>query len=200
METPFNALAHDGSSTLVVVADELTRTSTVMLDGVGLSTQPDGEGRLSATVPASFLIEPGQHAITVRTTLGESNPIPLVVAPKTTNPPTLTSLSPASTVQDRAFSPGPDGRSMLQIDALDLARGTVVVYDGITLPTEARGETTLLAAVPAEFLGSPGSHAITLRNAQGESNALEFVVASKPTFAPVLTAVQPRRIRGRRGV
>ena len=191
-DTPIEGRA-DGSLLLQVTADELTRNTVVLWDGITLATTAHDDRTLSAQVPAQFLADPGRHAVTLRSGLGDSNALEFVVAPKTTNPPRLISVQPTVVEEGTTFSPRLDGRSTLRIEAAEVTRDTVVTFDGIALPTEQEDGRTLIASVPPEFLTRPGQHAIGLRNAQGASATVDFVVTPKPASAPVLLSLQPTR-------
>ncbi|HLH26948.1 MAG TPA: hypothetical protein VK066_30855 [Chloroflexota bacterium] len=181
----------DGSLELQVTADELTRSTTVLWDGVGLPTTARDDRTIVAQVPAQFLLDPGRHAVTLRNSLGDSNPIDFVVAPKTTNPPRLIAIQPPSTEAGAAFGAKPDGSSTLRVEAADLTRDTVVVFDNVTLQTEQLAAGTLTASIPRDFLTLAGDHTITLRNGQGTSNAIQFAVTPRPAYAPILVSLQP---------
>ena len=86
-------------------------------------------------------------------------------------PPTLVSISPASTVAGQAFNVQPDGRSALGANFKE----AVIVFGSKPLDT-AHGANFLSAIVPPELYATAGNVPVFIRDAGGDSNKIDFVV------------------------
>jgi len=90
-------------------------------------------------------------------------------------PPTLVSISPASTVAGQAFNVQPDGRSALGANFKDVTGAAVIVFGSKPLDT-AHGANFLSAIVPPELYATAGNVPVFIRDAGGDSNKIDFVV------------------------
>src|SRR3954471_7970503 len=90
-------------------------------------------------------------------------------------PPTLVSISPASTVAGQAFNVQADGRSALGVNFKDATDKAVIVFGSKPLDT-AHGTNFLSAIVPPELYATAGNVPVFIRDAGGDSNKVDFVV------------------------
>ena len=95
------------------------------------------------------------------------------------NRPAITGepLFPGQTQAGQGFNVQPDGQSALAIGSENASPDTVVVFSGTPLKTAYGNSSSISAIVPAELWARPGRYEVYLKNADGESNRLEFIVA-----------------------
>ena len=93
--------------------------------------------------------------------------------------PILVALSPASTVAGQSFNVQPDGRSALGVQGKDSSGTAVIVFGSRPLDTAHGPNFALSAIVPADLYATAGNVPVFIRDANGESNRIDFVV--KPT-------------------
>ena len=77
-----------------------------------------------------------------------------------------------------------DGSAILAVESDGAEEGTVVFFDGVALPTTASSAGWLTATVAPRLIARPGVDSVRLRNASGESNALEFEVTPPAPLDP----------------
>jgi hypothetical protein len=173
--------------TLTVDGTGFTASSTVMWNGATLVTTLVSATQLTAVVPAALLTAVGTPSVSVSNGPGIiSNSLPFQV---TTLQPSLTSLSPASSIQSAAgFTLTLTGTGF--VGPAD-CNGTNcspsrAVFGTTSLPTTFVSRTQLTAAVPASLLTAAGSFPVTVANNALISNAISFSVA-----VPVLSSLSP---------
>jgi hypothetical protein len=164
---------------LVVTGNNLTTQTTVRVDGVPLPTRLARKDQVVARLTPGQVSEGSDVRVDLADGLRESNALLLTV-----RRPSLTRLYPASTAAGRAFNMRADGSAVLTIDGQGVGDGTVVLFDSVRLPTTAKTERWLTAMVAPSLIAQPGRHTVRLRNAFGDSNALEFEVTAPTPLDP----------------
>jgi len=82
----------------------------------------------------------------------------------------LTSLSPSSSAAG-----GPD--FVLTANGSGFANGSVILWNGFSIPTNFASTSQLTAVVPASFIAAQGSASVAVQNPGGAtSNALTFTI------------------------
>jgi hypothetical protein len=168
----------------------LTRRTALVIDGERLVTRLLDNGQLAAEIPEHLRAPAGPRDAYLTDSIRDSN---AVWWPP--HPPVLRQLQPASLRARPPSGAGTTEAVSLTIAADNVTPTTIVLFDAVTLPTSYQDERTLVARVPLEFVTVPARHTITLRNAQGDSTPLEFVVTEDAAGPPVLKALDPPATR-----
>jgi hypothetical protein len=129
---------------------------------------------------------PGSGNVTVFTPApggGTSNPAVLTINPI----PAITSISPSSAVAL--------GQTVLEltVNGANFLEGAVVRWDGADLPTTRVSSTQLKALLSVALQASPGTHQVTVKNADpggGLSAAVSYVLSNP---APTITLLSPNQ-------
>ena len=174
--------------TLTLNGTGFNAQSTVTWNGTALVTALVGPTQLTAVVPAALLNTVGSPSVSVSNGPGiVSNSLPFQV---TTLQPSLTSLSPASSIQNAAgFTLTLTGTGF--VGPAD-CNGTNcspsrAVFGTTSLQTTFVSRTQLTAAIPASLLTAAGAFPVTIVNNAEVSNAVTLTVF-KP---PVITSLSP---------
>jgi hypothetical protein len=172
--------------TVLASGGGLTRRTALVVDGQRLVTRLLENGQLAAEMPEDLRAPTGHRAAYLTDGIRNSNPV--WWPPQ---PPVLQQLQPDSFRTNLPSGAGTANALPLTIAAENVTRTTMVLFDAVMLPTSYQDERTLVASVPPEFLTVPARHTITLRNAQGDSTPLEFVVTEDAAGPPVLKGLEP---------
>jgi hypothetical protein len=159
--------------------------STVAFDGAALATTFVDRGHLTATIPVASLTI-GTHTVLVTEGAVVTSSLPFQV---TALQPSLTSLSPASSVQDGGgFTLTLNGAGFVGAPNCNGTNcsPTRAVFGSTSLPTTFINGTQLTATVPAALLTAIGNFPVTVVN-----NALVSSASSFAVFAPVLSSLSP---------
>ena len=165
---------------IAVLGSGYEGTSTVFIDGQGVTTAFVDPGRLAARVPASVTAASGPHSVQVRNEGGNrSNSATLTIVPPA---PILRSIIPGVVIVG-------SGQFTMFLTGLNFAPGAAVVLDGTSVATSFISAEDLTATVPASFTAAAGAHAVTVRNSDGkQSNSTTFEVVPPAT---VITSISP---------
>jgi uncharacterized protein (TIGR03437 family) len=181
--TPASAAAGGSGVTVVITGSNFASNCVVRWNGTAVGATFVDAGHLSATVPASLLVNAGAMAITVTNPSGlVTNAMTFTVVPSA---PAASGVSPASvTAGAPAFT--------LTVNGAYFTPASTVVWNRSALATTYASTVQLTAAVPANLLTAAGNASITVSNPGGLiSQAVGFVVAAAPPPAPPAPAVTP---------
>jgi hypothetical protein len=155
--------------------------SVVQWNGTALPTTVISSTQLSATVAASLMASPGNNYVNVaNSATAQSNG-----ASFTVGGPTITSLNPATTsAGGPAFS--------LSVLGTNFVSGTVVTWNGTSLPTTYLSATQVTAQVSAAQIATATTAVILVANPGGAgSNPQIFTVS---TLTPTVSALAPNAV------
>ena len=145
------------------------KTTVVMWNGSARTTTLVSAIQVTAAINASDIANPGTVQIQTVTkqsgqgSNGLSNTLPFFINPSSFPVPTVTSLSPSSTVAGGAdFQLTVNGTNFVQNPGNPV--GSVVVWNKNNLVTTFVSATQLTATVPSAFIASPGTATITVVN------------------------------------
>lgn len=175
--------------TLTVTGSGFLSSSTVMWDGVAVTTGYVSSTQLTAAVPASDVASAGTARVTVSNssaatssastfTINASNPVPIA-----------SSLAPSSaTARGTAFTLTVSGSGFVPL--------STVQWNGTTLPTTYISDVMLTASVPASDIAAVANASVTVSNPApggGISSGATFTItasgsSSVPSAPTQLTA------------
>ena len=175
--------------TLTVTGTGFVPTSTVRWNGSDRTTNYNSSMQLTASIPASDLVNSGVVPITVSSPTpggGISNAVNFTV--NGPNPvPTITSLAPNTTVE------GSTGFT-LTVNGVGFVSGSSVQFDGQTKSTTFISNTQVRAQILANDVAVAGDVPVTVTNPTpggGTSPAANFSITAGTNPAPVLTSISP---------
>ena len=163
-----------------------TSQSVIQVSGAPITpTTLNADGTLSASIPATALQGSGVFGITVANGSTVSNSLPFSV---TNPPPTISSLSPTSTIVD--------GETViLTVTGTNFVTNSSINFGNTTLtPSAGSTSTSIIATIPTSALATAAAVNVTVTNPApggGTSNAVEFDVqdyafgAVSPTVATI---------------
>ncbi len=176
--SPSSTIAGGPAFILTVNGTAFTTRTIIYWNGVALPTTPIGGSQASAAVAANLIAQPGSASITAQNGNQISNALTFTVTPP---PPTLTSLSPNSTVAG-----GP--AFLLTVNGTGFGASPVIYWNAFALSTTPINTGQASATVPLNLITMPGSASITVQNGNQASNALIFNITSSPL---TLTSIAP---------
>jgi hypothetical protein len=183
------AEGYSGPLTLTVTGAHFYPQSVIDWNGSALATTYVSAGTLTATIPASDFITPGNEQITV------TNPAPCTAGSNSATfavnypTPTLTSIGP------NQVTVGYSGPLTLTVIGAQFYPQSVIKWNGTALPTTYVSAGALTATIPASDFVSLGSFPITVTNPApggGSSSSQTFRVIPNPT--PVLTSISSNEV------
>ena len=124
--SPSNVYARTADFKLDVAGDKFTSEMRIFVDGRELPTTYKGPQQLSATIPASFIAQPGVRQILVRTPDNRlfSNPMQIAVAaPPIPNYSYIGIISPPNRVNDIALVQDKGNKNVINADRGDVLSG-----------------------------------------------------------------------------
>jgi uncharacterized protein (TIGR03437 family) len=179
---PTSVAAGGEQFTLTVNGTNFVNTSDVRWNGTARSTTFVSATQLTATIPASDIIQPGTAQVTVFTPAnsggggGESSALSFTIQPAPP-PPAFVAMSPnAAVVGGQDFT--------LTINGSGFSSGTVVRWNGNDRPTKVVSSTQVTAAIPASDIAQPGINQVTIFTPPpggGSATAITFVVGAQAT-------------------
>ena len=183
--SPTFATAGSATFTLTVNGSGFVSGSTVMWNGVALTTTFVSATQLTAAVPASDVLNAGTVPVTVFSPAlggGTSNGLTFTI----NNPvPVLDSISPTS-----AVGGGPS--FTLTVNGSNFVSGSVVKWDGAARTTTFVSSTQLTASIPSSDLLSSGSVGVLVFNPlPGGGNSVTVATFTITVPVPVLTTIAP---------
>jgi WD40-like Beta Propeller Repeat len=170
--SPSSAVQNGPAFTLNVIGANFTGSSAVQFDGGAVPTTVVSSSALQAQVPTTNLAKAGTFPITVSNGSGSASPA--VSFQVTAAAPTITSLSPSTSVAGGAgFA--------LTVTGTNFTQDTVVEWDGSPRATKFTNLTTLTAQILAADIANAGTNSVVAVNPQG-------VGAASAPFPYIVTA------------
>ncbi len=183
--SPSSAYAGAQSFTFSVNGSTFTPQSTVLWNGIQLSSTFVNSSQLTAQIPAADITTAGNAAVSVSDPInGTSNTETFTIKP---SPIMLTALSPATIdVGGPAFT--------LMLTGSGFTSQSTVLWNGTSQPTTFVSATQLTAQVPASEITTIGSDTVSVSDpTYGTSNSQVFTVAPTPlalnSLSPVAVTV-----------
>jgi IPT/TIG domain-containing protein/WD40 repeat protein len=172
--SPASAAQNGPAFALNVIGANFTASSAVQWDGTALTTTVLGSSTLQAQVPASNLAKAGTIPITVANSGSGSATSAAVNFLVSAAAPTITSVSPSTSVAGgAAFA--------LTVTGTNYTQDTVVEWDGSPRATKFNSPTTLTAQILAADITNAGTNSVVVVNPQGvggASAAFPYVVTA----------------------
>jgi uncharacterized protein (TIGR03437 family) len=193
---PNAVIAGGAAFTLAVTGTNFVSGAVVRWLGADRPTMFISATQLSATIPATDIVNTGTAQITVFNPAnvsgggGVSNGLPLTINPPPNPVPTLTQLQP------NLLSAGSSAFSLM-VNGSNFVNGAVVRWNGIDRVTTFNSSTLLFAAIPASDVATGGTATVTVFNPAnvsgggGASNALTFTINPTPNPIPTLVTIAP---------
>ncbi|MFZ1086071.1 MAG: IPT/TIG domain-containing protein [Terracidiphilus sp.] len=177
---PAKALAGGGAFTLAISGTNFTSSSTVTFAGTQLAATYSSATQMTATVPAALIASVGTARVAVSNVTGTSSGANFTVVQP---PPTLTSLSPASTVAGGADL-------LLTVNGTNFDAASIVFWGSTPLATILVSATQLTATLPAALTANPGTGSITVSTDGGVSSASVFnLIPQTPTISSLSPSI-----------
>lgn len=170
--SPSSAVQNGPAFTLNVIGANFASGSAVQFDGAAVPTTLISSSALQAQVPATNLAKAGTFPVTVSNGSGSASPA--VSFQVSAAAPTITSLSPSTSVA------GGVGFA-LTVTGTDFTQDTVVEWDGSPRATKFANVTTLTAQILAADIANAGTNSVVAVNPQG-------VGAASAPFPFIVTA------------
>ncbi len=185
---PNRATQGNGDFTLAVMGASFVASSVVTWNGSALTTKVVDSAHLTATVQAQLVASPGSATVTVvNPGPGGGSSQPAVFAITSDNPlPAVTSVAPSSAAVG-------SGTLTLTVSGTDFVLSSVVLWNGVALPTTFVSDSTLTATVPASDFASAASVQVTVSSPSpggGISGAAAFDITSSNPL-PSLSSLAP---------
>jgi hypothetical protein len=170
--SPSSAVQNGPAFTLNVIGANFASGSAVQFDGAAVPTTLISSSALQAQVPATNLAKAGTFPVTVSNGSGSASPA--VSFQVSAAAPTITSLSPSTSVA------GGVGFA-LTVTGTDFTQDTVIEWDGSPRATKFANLTTLTAQILAADIANAGTNSVVAVNPQG-------VGAASAPFPFIVTA------------
>ena len=179
--TPASAAAGGTALAIVITGTNFASNCVVRWNGNAVETTFADAGHVSASVPASLLVNAGVVPITVTNPSGlVTSPMTFTVIPST---PAASGVSPASVTEGAAAF-------TLTVNGAYFTPASTVLWNRSALATTFVSTARVTAVVPANLVAAAGNVSITVSNPGGLiSQAASFVVAAAPPPAPPTPAV-----------
>jgi IPT/TIG domain/Putative Ig domain len=183
--SPSSASAGSLGLTLTVMGSGFLGNSVVNWNGSPRVTTFVSSGQLTATILASDVTTGGSAQVTVFNPPpggGTSNALTFTI---TSAQPTITSLSPATTVAGRsAFT--------LTVNGFSFSANSTVQWNGSPPTTTFVSSNQLTAAIPASDVASAGTFPVTVvTSGFADSNSLNFTVTATSSLLITTTSLPP---------
>jgi trimeric autotransporter adhesin len=170
--SPSSAVQNGPAFTLNVIGANFASGSAVQFNGAAVPTTLISSSALQAQVPATNLAKAGTFPVTVSNGSGSASPA--VSFQVSAAAPTITSLSPSTSVA------GGVGFA-LTVTGTDFTQDTVIEWDGSPRATKFANLTTLTAQILAADIANAGTNSVVAVNPQG-------VGAASAPFPFIVTA------------
>jgi uncharacterized protein (TIGR03437 family) len=179
--TPASAAAGGMAVAMVITGSNFAFNCVVRWNGIAVETTFTDAGHVSATVPASLLVNAGAVPITVTNPSGlVASAMTFTVIPST---PAASGVSPASVTEGAAAF-------TLAVNGAYFAPASTVLWNRSGLATTFVSTVQVTAVVPANLVAAAGNASVTVSNPGGlVSQAVSFVVATAPPPALPVPAV-----------
>jgi Putative Ig domain len=182
--SPSSVSAGSTQFTLTVNGSSFVANSVVNWNGSPQTTVFMNNGQVTATILASDVTTAGTAQVTVFNPApggGTSNAATFTISPAV---PTITSLSPASTLAGRsAFT--------LTVNGFNIASNSTVQWSGSPRSTTFASSNQLTAAIAAGDVASVGTFQVTVTTGFANSNAVSFSVVPVTSSLQITTQSLP---------
>lgn len=169
---PQSATAGGAGFMLAIDGTAFTPGATSMWGATPLDTTYVSPTQLTASVPASLIVNSGTGSVTVTTAQGTSAPAAFTINPA---PPVISGLSTFSaTAGGAAFS--------LTIDGANFTPAATTNWGAAALATTYISPTELTAAIPASLIAAAGAVGVTVSTAAGTSAPVTITINSALKF------------------
>lgn len=170
----------NGASAMSVLGANLTKGSTIKLNGVPLETASGDGTSLAALVPAEKFAKAGSYVVTVETPDGRAtNSLKWTVLPTIGPAPEIRMMHPDTTVAGKGFNVQPGGFSAMGMTGANFLPGAKVQFDGKELTTNFGRPDQLAIVVPGELFAKPGKFKVTVKNPDGKVSAARVFDVTK---------------------
>ncbi len=179
---PFTA--GSGDATMTVSGGSFVPNSTVQWNGSPLASTYFSSTRIQALVPSALLSNSGFAVVAVASAGPGGGQTDGLLVPITSPPPSLGSISPASTILGQ-------GDLTLTVNGSGYTADSRVFWNDAQLASNLVNTNQVTATVPAAYLAAVGSadvKIVTPGPGGGQSNSLNFAILYP---APVLTGISP---------
>ncbi|HEY1576437.1 MAG TPA: hypothetical protein VGF82_05110 [Terracidiphilus sp.] len=186
---PYTVAMGSGDFTLTATGVGFANGDSITWNGTALTTTFDSATQVHATVPAADVTTAATIQVTVKDPSNNStNALPFIVTGGTAGtPPTLTSLNP-----NTSFNNVPP--LSLTANGTGFVSASIIVWNGIALPTTFVSSTQLTTTVPAADLTLVGTANVFVLNPDSTvSNTLPFTITVNPATTPTLTSISPTK-------
>ncbi len=184
---PSSAIVGSNGISLMVNGANFVALSTVRWNGVTRTTQFVNSGQLTATIPASDLVNAGTASVDVVSPApggGTSNSLSFAI----NNPvPTINSLSPNSTTAG-------GGAFTLTVNGTGFLNSSTVWWNGSLRTTQFVNATQVTAPIQASDIASAGTASVVVQNPApggGSSPAATFTINNP---VPTITSLSPNGV------
>lgn len=153
---------------LRVFGGNFKEDAKIVVGGVPLETTNQRAGRLDATVPAELRSTPGQLVVRVEQEGIQSSDLTLSVTP--TDMPFIFTVAPVLVRQGET-------RRNIDLVGANFRGGVTALVDDQEVNIRSSTRRRIRLRVPDEMIANPGSHAVQIRDAEGNlSNVVSFDV------------------------
>jgi len=187
--TPSSAVAGGPAFTLMVAGSNFVMGSVVYWNVTALVTSYTSATQLSASVPASLIVNAGIFSVVVTRPSrgGSSSPANFAVQGSINPLPTVTSLSPSSA--SAGSSP-----LTLTINGSGFIASSSVTFNGLPHTATFVSASQLTITLSSSDLAKAGTFAVVVTNPSpggGSSNAVSFTVQATTNPLPSVTSLSP---------
>ncbi len=181
--SPTSAPSGGPAFNLTVNGSGFVSGAAVQWNGSSLATTFVSATQLTAQVPASDTAAAGSASVTVLNPgSAPSNAVTFVVTVPAT--PTISGIAPtAATAGSSTFT--------LTVTGSNFMAGSVVLWNGGSLPTTFIGSTQLTAQVAASWIATPGNASVSVSVPTAASNAAPITFTIVAAAAPTLSSLSP---------
>ena len=186
---PYTVAAGSAAFTLTATGVGFANGDSITLNGTAINTTFDSATQLHATVPAASVATMGTIQVTVvDSNKNTTNSLPFIVTGGTVGtPPTLTSLNP-----NTSYNNVPS--VALTANGSGFVNGSVIVWNGIAMPTTFVSSTQLTTTIPGTDLTLVGTANVFVLNPDSTvSQTLPFTITVNPATTPTLTSISPTK-------
>lgn len=181
--SPTSASSGGPAFNLTVNGTGFVSGAAVQWNGSSLATTFVSATQLTAQVPASDTAAAGSASVTVLNPgSAPSNAVTFIVTVSAT--PTISGIAPAAA---RAGSP----TFTLTVTGSNFMAGSVVLWNGGSLPTTFISSTQLTAQVAASWIATPGNASVSVSVPTAASNAAPIAFTIVAAAAPTLGSLSP---------
>ncbi len=175
---PSSATAYSAAFTLTVNGTGFLTGAVVQWNSTSLVTKVVSATQLTASVPASLINGAGTVPVAVVSGGNISGTANFTLTPQ---PPTLTTLSPAS-----AIATGP--ALSMTVNGTNFAQNAIVQWNGSALSTSFISATQLSAYIPASLVAMAGTATVAVNSAGTTTSTVTFTINAPPAITSLSPA------------